>query len=143
MTAKLIPDYKTKFTTSHRKEKNGFTEEYAVIMPDSRPGRENECYAPITARIYWGSSRCYCCLWAGIRSKDNPHYQVDSRNGSGFAGGGGYHKASAALQEAITNAGFALDQAIDGRGEGYMQEALLAIAAACGYPEGRIHRAHA
>lgn len=142
MTATLLEKYKHKFTTSHRKERNGFHEEFAVIVPDTRPGFERGTHAPIVARIYWSGETCYCCLWAGIRSADSPNYQVDCRSGSGFARGGGYHKASVALQEAITNAGIAINQAIDGRGEGAMQDALLAIADACGYPEGRIHRAH-
>ena len=145
MTATLLAPgkYKHKFTTSHRKEKRGFTEELAVIIHDPRPWHERESRAPVVARIYWAGQTCYACLWADIRAVDSPGYSSDTRNGSGFASGGGYHKASAALQEAIQNAGFVLSEAIDGRGNGMMEDALLAVADACGYPEGRLHRAHA
>jgi hypothetical protein len=66
-----------------------------------------------------------------------------SRNGSGSAGGYGYHRPSAAAQEAIENAGFTLANRIDGVGESAMREAVLAIAAALGYPGAFLHTAHA
>ena len=55
-----------------------------------------------------------------------------SASGSGRAAGYGYHKASAAAGEAIRNAGFTLDADIDGRGEGAIVDALLAIAQCIG-----------
>lgn len=66
------------------------------------------------------------------------------RYGAGFVGGGGYHKESAALQEALDNAGFSLfDGAnlitIHGAGERAMIEALLDIARLL-YPDHVITR---
>lgn len=52
--------------------------------------------------------------------------------GVGKAGGYGYHHESAALSDALDDAGIVLSQAIDGRGDGAMREALTAVAAACG-----------
>ena len=49
---------------------------------------------------------------------------------SGAAGGGGYHKASAAFSEACRNAGITFDQGIAGRGEWAIRESLEAIARA-------------
>jgi hypothetical protein len=55
----------------------------------------------ITARFYMGRSSqasvVYCCLWVG-----------GVCSGKGNAGGYGYHKESAALDEAITSAGIEL-----------------------------------
>ena len=54
-------------------------------------------------------------------------------SGRGKAGGGGYHKASAAVDSAIESAGITLDQSIHGVGDGAIMEALEAIAEALGY----------
>ncbi len=66
------------------------------------------------------------------------------RYGAGFVGGGGYHKESAALQEALDNAGFQLFDGdyqiyINGAGERAMIEALLDIARLL-YPDHQITR---
>jgi len=44
-----------------------------------------------------------------------------------MAGGGGYHKRSAAAGSAISNAGIVLSKDIDGRGDGAIREAVEAI----------------
>ena len=51
-------------------------------------------------------------------------------SGHGRATGYGYHKASAALSEAIDSAGIVLSERIDGLGDGASQRALAAIARA-------------
>ena len=48
----------------------------------------------------------YACIWH------------NNGSGSGYAGGYGYHKASAAAQAAITSSGIDLSEDIDGRGAG-------------------------
>lgn len=50
------------------------------------------------------------------------------RRGAGKAGGYGYHKPSAALAEALNNAGINLSDDISGRGDGLIDRALEAIA---------------
>ena len=50
--------------------------------------------------------------------------------GSGYAGGYGYHKASAAVCNAIDAAGFELDANIHGGGESALVDALKAVALA-------------
>ena len=100
---------------------------------------------PVEARFYMGRSRTastvYCALWV--------HGANVYTSGSGQAGGGGYHKESAALQSAITSAGielhgsnYALSEGdaedltkrahIGGCGSESMRAALLAIAKAAG-----------
>ena len=86
---------------------------------------------PITAKFYMGRSRdamtVHCNLWAIDRSGER------RTSGYGAAGGGGYHKESAALAAAIRSAGIYLSERIDGVGEMAMQDALTAIVRELGY----------
>ncbi len=63
-----------------------------------------------TARFYMGrsssSSVVYCCLWVNAKHAKTGEYI--SVSGKGNAGGYGYHKESAALQGALTDAGVEL-----------------------------------
>lgn len=85
----------------------------------------------VDARFYMGrssqSSVIYCSVW--VRARDGSRCW----SGHGSAGGGGYHKQSAALQDALGSAGIGLALEIHGRGERAMEDALRAIAEACGY----------
>jgi len=80
----------------------------------------------IDCRIYWTATRCYCCLWVS---------DSDYQSGSGWVGGYGYDKESAAVQEAITNAGYKLFHSgkkrkhcsISGVGREAIESALMAI----------------
>lgn len=124
---------KTKFTTSHRKEKGGFHAEYSALVQS--PYHPAELQAVVTLRLYWPASTCYACLWINA--------ELVHASGSGQAGGAGYCKASAAAGEAIRNAGFDLSEYIHGRGTSLIGEAVLALAAAVGHPEAKLHAAHA
>lgn len=128
MQATYNPNKKQKFTASHRKEGRVKFEQYTVIS-----GIE-DANTQITARIYWPGTRVYACIWI--------HSPEIYAQGSGWAGGGGYCKASASLAEAIENAGFTLSENISGVGEAAMREALLAIADCIGMLFPRIIRAH-
>lgn len=106
----------------------------------------------IDARFYMGRSASasvvYCSVWihgAGIHT-----------SGRGSAGGYGYHKESAALADAIENAGYSLfgspypgrDTAaamrtpchFGGSGERAMEEALRAIGRSLGYRKLHVNR---
>lgn len=96
----------------------------------------------IDCRFYMGRSQnasvMYCSVW--LRGKLNNENVWLS--GSGKAGGHGYHKASAAMHNAITAAGFELVEddgvtpsPIDGRGDDAMRDAAIALAAALGYDD--------
>jgi hypothetical protein len=139
LSARFRKDYKPKFSTSHRKKKNGFYAEYSALFADAET---QEMHAPVVLRIYYPGNVCYSCIWI---SNYHPGFQSDyiSTRGSGTAGGGGYHKQSAAAQAAINNAGFELSLPIDGRGEGMMRDAVLAIADAIGFSGARVHVSHA
>lgn len=128
------------FKTSHRKEHGGFIGEYSVhaLTP---PPYQNQARPVVTLRLYQPGQVVYACLWI-----HPPHGSPEShwRSGSGYAGGYGYYKPSAAAESAITNAGIQLAQPIGGVGENAIRAALLAVAAAID-PDGVhiIHHAHA
>lgn len=110
-----LTDRETKFSQSHRKEKfAGFDRGIKVV--------DNEFNVFIDCRIYWTSTfnTCTCCLW--ISGKN------DYINASGSAGGYGYDKISAAIGDAIHNAGFDLVKSVDGVGIDAAKEALILIA---------------
>lgn len=75
----------------------------------------------------------YACFWAYRPGGDGMW-----SNGSGTAGGYGYHKASAAAGKAIRAAGFSLSEDIDGRGDGAIRDAVLAVGQ-CLYTDGPVY----
>lgn len=89
-----------------------------------------ELVNPVSAVFYMGrsfsASIVYCSIWV---------HTADGRSvsGHGTAGGWGYHKESAALQDAISSAGIKLSKSVHGVGENAMRDALLAITKAAGY----------
>lgn len=103
-------DYSDK-VTSHRKE-NAFWKQLTLLDP--KTGR-----SIINARFYQPGTVCYCCLWVS----GGEHYG----SGAGRAGGGGYHKPSAALSEALRDAGVTLNDPISGYGDSHMWDALEAL----------------
>ena len=84
----------------------------------------------VDARFYMGrspsASVVYCSVW--IRTRDGRHL-----SGRGSASGYGYHKQSAALDDALRSAGVSLAVPIHGAGESAMRQALIAVARAAGY----------
>jgi hypothetical protein len=128
-------------TERNTRRDNGFIAEHAAIDPAT--GR-----SVVIVRIYQPGTVAYCSLWI--------HARTGCGRGQGQAGGGGYHKASAAMAAAVEDAGIVLrgdvywrkstkDVArIGGVGESAMLEALQAIArAATGKRRLIIHSAHA
>lgn len=96
---------------------------------------EGVVHDTLQARFYVTGSRTYCCVW--LHTKDC-HV-----SGGGFAAGGGYHRASAALEEALNDAGITLSQSIHGVGASAMSEAFEAVAIALGFTVYRVLEAHA
>ena len=91
---------------------------------------------PVTVRWYMsrsgaGARPVYCSLWV--------HCSPYHVSGRGKAGGYGYHKASAAFQEACNSAGVELSQPVDGCGDGLAREALFAIGQALGFDRAEMH----
>ncbi len=128
---------KTKFSSSHRKEKSSMEfESWSVVDMDQDPYENSrEIYGKIELRLFHTDARATACLW--INCGDKFHTQ-----GSGSAGGCGYHRGSAAADEAIRNAGLTLAKVIDGCGNSAITDALLAIAALAGIKRPGILHAH-
>lgn len=129
----LFTDNGKGFNRNHRKE-NHFLNEYKVLTIEGDKIKEI-----ISCRIYGTNAMNYCCLWV----------QGDSfKSGSGSAGGYGYHRPSAAVQEAINNAGYQLQDdngkplSISGVGETAIKDALEAIAKYAGFSNVQIFEAH-
>ena len=98
--------------------------------------KAGEFSEPVTVRWYMsrsgdGASPMYCSLWIHC----SPYYV----SGRGIARGYGYHKASAAFQDACDSAGVELSQAVYGRGDELVREALFAIGAALGFERTELH----
>lgn len=121
------------FNRNHRKE-NNFLSEYLVIQPKYNLLNESiEMKQVISLRIYGTNAMNYACLWV---------YANDYKSGSGSAGGYGYHRPSAAAEEAINAAGYSLDESISGVGESAIKKALNAICKLEGFKDCQIFEAH-
>lgn len=127
-------------TSKDMPRKDSLDKEIAVIDPVT--GR-----SIVICRIYTPGSVAYCCLWI--------HGSNAYARGAGKAGGYGYHKPSAALQDAISDAGITLHgdvygqeshkrrAYINGVGDSAMVTALEAIArAVTGKRRFIVHVAH-
>lgn len=129
MTIKANVSQLRETTKSYARKENGFHREIAVLDPAD--GR-----AIVTARFYFPGQTAYCALWI--------HGASVHGRGQGKAGGGGYHKLSAALADAINDSGVVLSQSISGVGDSAMEEACEAIAKALtGKRRFIVHVAHA
>lgn len=150
MKAKYNASAKTKWTTSHRKEGKCFFESYAIIdIERDRYGAHKRLVnASIELRLYGTGNQNFACLWVNVEATkhrfDSHEMQAGIHTqGSGRAGGYGYHRPSAAAGEAINNAGFALDQHIGGVGDSAIEEAMVAIAECVGIKNYVLVRSHA
>jgi hypothetical protein len=109
----------------------------AWIAVDLSPGVKDYRREVVTVRCYMGrsrnASRVYASIWV--------HHGDDTTSGHGYADGYGYHKESAAVDEAIRSAGIELSRFIDGVGDSAIESAVKAIALAAGYDNVHIVRA--
>lgn len=74
----------------------------------------------VTCRTYYPAGVAYCLLWVNSGTFNT--------QGGGSASGYGYCKESAAIDEAIWDAGIRLSESVSGRGIRAADDALLAIA---------------
>jgi len=123
MKATYNSNPKTKFTSSHRKENKCYLTVYQILTRNGSDCR-GRMHSPVELRIYGTGTGNTACLWVN-------HGEMHTQ-GSGRAGGYGYHRPSAAASEAIYNAGFTLSAPLSGVGDSAIEEAMLAIAEAIG-----------
>jgi len=93
--------------------------------------RGGQIHEPITVRYYKGRSSSatvvYCSVW--IRdTRGGEEY-----NATGKAKGYGFDRPSAALQDALENAGFVFSREFGGEGPQAAREAVLVVANALGW----------
>lgn len=103
---------------------------YSVVGVDS----EGTLREAVACRLY--STPRSLPVYASVWIKGAPNRTTRARlycSGTGKAGGGGYHKQSAAVEEALQSAGFTLSEEVGGRGDEAMQAALEAAARAVGF----------
>jgi hypothetical protein len=118
---------------SHRKE-NSFYKQYTAVVFNRETGG---AFDSVTLRLYATDARHYACIWVHTNCAwimDGETVAAYYASGSGYAGGWGYHRASAAAAEAISAAGIELSEDIDGRGDEAICAAVMAIATAI-YPD--------
>lgn len=118
-------------------EKNCIAD-YRIVVLDNSAECGMRCV--ITARCWKSFNRNASVVYASIWVNDR--HSNTHTSGKGQAGGGGYCKLSAAMDEAIKSAGIMLHccedgkiSNIHGRGEGAIREALKAIAESLGYKQ--------
>lgn len=121
LTAKLSSPAENAKNLSYEKE----TVRYAAVVVSHK----GDLITPISARWWMGRSASasvvYCSVWASGKGV--------YASGHGRAGGGGYHKESAALDSALSSAGFTLSRHFGGRGDRAIDDALIACVRAMGY----------
>lgn len=136
MKATYNKNAKTKFTTFHRKGNKCYFDSYTALVPCKDYEGKNDLKAVVELRLYGTGNSNTAALWV------NDSISGIHTSGTGQAGGYGYHRPSAAAGEAIRNAGFKLSEAIDGRGDNAIEQAVKAIAEAIGYSDCPVFHAH-
>lgn len=151
MKAKYNPEAATKWTRSHRKDEGKCHFESIQIVELTQPQHGKRANVPVELRLYGTGNVNFACLWThvpGNTRADNPFPNGVYTQGSGRAGGYGYHRPSAAAHEAIRNAGFTLltdsgeHADIGGVGDSAIEEALCAIAESLGITNYALVRSH-
>ncbi len=121
MKAKIINPQENGKNLSNKKE---LVSGWSFVVNTRKGIRE-----PVKVRWYMAraahASRVYCSIWIS----GNGIFAA----GNGWAGGGGYCKISAAMEEAIASAGIKLSEEIGGVGESAMRDAGEAIVKALGF----------
>lgn len=119
--------YNIKESAFRARDNQALLHQYSVLA-ETENGIRELVIARLYASLRRGTNRVTCILWT-----NGGH----NASASGYNGTYGLHRGSAALADAIRNAGIKLSEDIAGRGYDAMREALLAIARAdC--PEAKI-----
>ena len=119
--------YNIKESAFKARDNQALLHQYTVLA-ETENGIREIVIARLYASLRRDANRITCILWT---------HGSHNANASGWASGYGYHKGSAALADAISNAGIELTEDIAGCGHDAMREALIAITRAdC--PEAKI-----
>ena len=91
---------------------------------------------PVTVKCWMGRSASASVVYATVWY-NNRDFSI-SGSGSGTAGGGGYHKESAAIADAFLSAGITMSRNFDGCGDTPVRVAIEALARKLGYRAGKV-----
>lgn len=91
----------------------------------------------VDARWWMGKSASASVVYCSVWVYPPMHSVAEGASGRGSAGGGGYHKESAALEDAFTSAGVKFEAHFGGAGEAAMARAIAAVGAFFGV-EGKV-----
>jgi hypothetical protein len=122
--------------SKHRKE-SSFYKQLSLCGVSKRYQGRAEIYQFVQVRFYGNGSNCYCVVW--LNDRKGGVYA----SGSGVAGGGGYHKESAAMGYALANAGVQFKEDMGGRGDSAMVDSLLCIGRKMRLSRATVLQAHA
>ena len=114
--------------------------EYKFVAPNPHFDKNSPYHkryaVPVTVRVYMGrsssASTVYATIWA--RSRDGKLHM----SGTGSAGGGGYHKESAAINSAMVDAGIKFKRGFGGAGDGAAMVAIKTLAKRLGWKTGDV-----
>ena len=128
-----------KRSIQHYRRESSFWHELSLIDLDKG------C-SVLELRFYGSGATVYAVTWIHAWEYGPDFVKagcIASCRGYGKAGGYGYHKPSAAAQEAFKAAGITLAEDIGGLGDSAIEDALRAFAVYLGISRPYIHRAHA
>ena len=115
---------------NHRKERNPSEHIIVTLKKPDQYGNHKEI---VTIDVFHpkhyrtGMERVHCCMWVHDSSTDT------HLSGSGWACGCGYHKTSAAIDEAFSSAGIEMQRSFGGCGDSPVRVAIAALMKALGY----------
>jgi len=115
----------------HRKE-NHFIESFILLAVYKGNLKE-----VAEMRIYGTNAMNYACFWLHSYRNETTVYA----NGSGSAGGYGYHRPSAAADTAFRTAGIEIED-ISGRGDSAITHTLESLGKRLGYRKVYVIKAH-
>jgi len=128
----------TKFTPQEPKFKDWDNkpkiETIVFIAPNPSLISIDRYICAVEVRICGTDAVTYCNLWAHTRD-----CRIFTR-GQGKASGYGYHRESAAINDAATSAGFEFERDFDGCGDNPINHAIRAIAKKLGWNTGQVMR---
>jgi hypothetical protein len=133
---------------------------YIAPNPGFVPGQRfsRRYVQAVDVRVYMGrssnASTVYASVWARAKARHKLTRAIDAKgkrvtvdnldgiwaSGRGSAGGYGYHKESAAIEDALTDAGFSMEGHFGGCGDTSAELAIEAVARYLGWKTGEVIR---
>jgi hypothetical protein len=122
----------TEYTPQENAKNYGGSKELTYAWTLTCPGTDYEgepcIQEPIVFRAWMGRSRSASMVYGALWVHPPRGCKAEGTSGRGTAGGWGYHKVSAVLDECFASAGIKVSR-FGGSGEGAMRQAMYSLAA--------------